>query len=192
MNKGREFSDAELLNMLADAALRAQAIGYLYGEVKQSVIRMVVKYDGTETDALEMINEGMLVLVRNVKRGDFESRSKLRVYLIGICKLLWRNRLKVRAKEQKQVEITEQEAGFSASVMDHLERAENAALVRRCLANLKEVCQNIFQWRYYLSEPLPWDMVAEKLGYDNAQVARNRGQRCMKALKNEFQKWAAL
>lgn len=184
MNHKTTYSDQEILQMLDKEDRRKVAIAFLYRSARESVIRMVIKYGGQEDDALEILSEGIMVFLRNIDRGKFLQQSQLRVYLIGICKFLWRDqRKKDIFLKQKTGEALQEPV---AEVVDHLEQRETVRAIQMCLDRMKEACRELFRLRYFEGEAAPWEVVADRLGYDSAQVARNRGQRCMKSLKTIY------
>ena len=172
--------------MLRENDGRQRALAHLYRAARDHVVRMVLKYGGREDEALEVLSEGMLIFLRNIDEGKFKGASQLKVYLVGICKYLWRD-VRKRAALAKTVPMEAHlEPVLKESVAEHLDRMDTVALVRSCLDQLTEACQELFRWRFFEGEPAPWEVIAERLGYDNAQVARNKGQRCMKSLKSIF------
>ncbi len=186
MNRVQLYSDEEILQMLQEEGRRKEAISQLYRTARDHVIRMVVKYGGSEDDALEILSEGVMVFLENIKQGKFRKGSQLKVYLIGICKFLWRDHRR-RNIQLNQVPIeTYMEPVLNEAVTDHLERLETVKVIQICLDKLQEACRELFKWRFFEGQPAAWEVVAQRLGYDNAQVARNKGQRCLKSLKEIY------
>ena len=186
MKQATTYSDPEILAMLQDDDRRKEALAYLYRSARVHVIRMVVKYGGQEDDALEILSEGLMVFLENIRKGKFRHGSQLKVYLIGICKFLWRDH---RRKSGRIIEISVEdhlETRVGEAVGDHLEREETVRMVQQCLSRLKEACRELLRWRFFEGEAAPWEVIAERLGYGSAQVARNKGQRCMKSLKEIY------
>jgi hypothetical protein len=57
MNKGLTYTDQDLVAELKTEGRRKQAVVFLYRETAQSVLRLVLKYGGTEADRDELMNE---------------------------------------------------------------------------------------------------------------------------------------
>ena len=191
MNQSPQYSDSEILRMLQEEAHRKAAIAFMYRAARDHVIRMVIKFGGSEDDALELLSEGVMVFLRNIEQGKFRHGSQLKVYLVGICKFLWRDHRR-KGVALKQVPIEEHlEPVLKENVGDHMERLEIVELIQKCLGQLQQACRELFQWRYFEGKPAAWEVIAQRLGYENAQVARNKGQRCMKSLKEIYFKTAA-
>lgn len=186
MNQGPQYSDDELLRMLREDARRQMAIAHLYRSAREHVIRLVLKYGGQEDEGLEVLSEGVMVFLKNIDQGKFRHGSQLKVYLVGICKYIWWDRSK-KAASAKTISMEEyQEPVLEEAMSEHLDRKETVKVIQHCLHQLKEACRELFRLRYFEGEPAAWEVIAERLGYDNAQVARNKGQRCMKSLKKIY------
>lgn len=186
MNRVQLYSDEEILQMLQEEGRRKEAISQLYRTARDHVIRMVVKYGGSEDDALEILSEGVMVFLENIKQGKFRKGSQLKVYLIGICKFLWRDHRRKNIQLNQVPIETYMEPVLNEAVTDHLERLETVKVIQICLDKLQEACRELFKWRFFEGQPAAWEVVAQRLGYDNAQVARNKGQRCLKSLKEIY------
>lgn len=172
--------------MLQEEGRRKQAISQLYRSARDHVVRMVVKYGGSEDDALEILSEGVMVFLENIKQGKFRKGSQLKVYLIGICKFLWRDHRRKNIQLNQVPIETYMEPVLNEAVTDHLERLETVKVIQICLDKLQDACRELFKWRFFEGQPAAWEVVAQRLGYDNAQVARNKGQRCLKSLKEIY------
>lgn len=186
MNQEHLYSDEEILQMLQDETRRKIAIAQLYSTARGHVIRMVVKYGGSEDDALEILSEGVMVFLQNIAQGKFRHGSQLKVYLIGICKFLWRDHRRKNIQLNQVPIEAHLEPVLKETVADHLDRMDTVALIQRCMDHLQDACRELFRWRFFEGQPAAWEVIADRLGYDNAQVARNKGQRCLKSLKKIY------
>jgi RNA polymerase sigma factor (sigma-70 family) len=182
MNKGLTYTDQDLVAELKTEGRRKQAVVFLYRETAQSVLRLVLKYGGTEADRDELMNEAFLVLIDCVEREKFRFQSRLSTFYMGICRRIWFNWRKKASKVAGQVRPLEEMQGMepmSESAEVALEKSEKLHILNLCLDKLGERGKQLL----LLSREVPalsWPEIAQQLAYSSHQTAKNAAQRFMK------------
>ena len=157
-----------------------QAIACLFRKNDRSLKIYIRKMNGTEADAEEIIQEGMLILLGNIKKGAYKSEASVHSYYVGICKRLW---LKWYRKNKKMIlhatdtfpEAIEEEQPEHMMIKEELK-----ILIEQLFDRLKPKCKEVLSlWKlkYSMKE------IAEQTGYANDQVAMNKKNHCMNELR---------
>ena len=186
------FTDQELVTAIkSGGAVRQNAIRFIYdkADLRRKVIHFVCQNQGNEEDGRDMFQEGIIVLDRNIREDKFRAESSIEGYLYSICRFLWQNQRRKKARielkedptQMDQVETTTPEIQFLAE--------EKKNLLRLALEQLGERCKRILElWQLSYS----MDEIAAELNFSSAQMARKNKYRCQQSLLKFFKeqpKW---
>lgn len=113
------------------------------------VQKLVLKNSGSKQDAEDIYQEALIILVRKVQTPGFVLTSSLNTYVYGICRFLWKDRLKQRnrtftADTQQNIEnIPENEFTEWQEEESEIQLAEQAVRL------LGEKCRQLLQLFYF-------------------------------------------
>jgi RNA polymerase sigma factor (sigma-70 family) len=158
------------------------AFEYLYKNNYPAVRQLLRQYNGSEDDAKDVFQEGIIALWNNIRSGSYQLREdvKMSTYLIQICKLRWMDRMKKASSRYEIRQETYQEPAEEAEVMvDWINREEQSEFQQQ-FAQLGERCQSLLKGFYFMKQSL--QEIAERLGIGEAS-AKNEKYRCMQRLK---------
>lgn len=167
-----------------DALLENDAVvlDELYRKFSEKIKWMIIRNNGTETDAADVFQEALLSIYNKAKTGSFTLSCPLEAFLYLICKNKWLNTLNKR-KTQK-VTITDTE-GFSNIGEDSFRLAENCVLqqerrdlLTEKLAEMGDSCKKILRLSW---SGMPMDEVAKQLNVTYAYVRKKKSE-CMARL----------
>ena len=143
---------------------------------------MIIRNNGTETDAADIFQEALLSIYHKAKTGGFTLTCPLDAFLYLICKNKWLNTL--NKKKTQKVTITDTE-GFSNIGEDNFKLAENCVLeqerrdlLTEKLAEMGESCKKILRLSW---SGMPMDEVAKQLDVTYAYVRKKKSE-CMARL----------
>ncbi|MEO0733374.1 MAG: sigma-70 family RNA polymerase sigma factor [Bacteroidota bacterium] len=156
----------------AGGAAREEALRQVYLAHRSTIGRMVRRAGGTEADAADVMQEALLALLDNIRSGAFRGESKVGTYLYSIARFHWLNQ---RKKQQRRQQRETENAPPEPPRQDH--RAE----MNQLFAHLGEDCRQVLLDSIYYGTKMR--RIAEKMGYENEQVARNKKYSCLKKLK---------
>jgi RNA polymerase sigma factor (sigma-70 family) len=109
---------------------------------------------------------------------DFVLTSKVSTYLYSICQNLWLKEL-----DRKSRLSHEQQEGQESMSWDSEERIK---AIHECLSALGETCQKVLS--YYYFDGMSMAVIAEKMGFANAETAKTKKYKCKKALDEQVKK----
>ncbi len=160
---------------------RQQAIATIYGDkqLKNQVIGFVRNNSGSSEEGVDIFHEGIIALDDNVRKDKYRGDGNIKGYLYSICRFLWLNKI----KKNKRITYTEDSTKLDQVSIDTPESLsledEQKQILNRLLAMLGEKCQQILElWKLSYS----MEEIAEKVGLDNAGIARRQRYNCYQKL----------
>ena len=157
-----------------------------YDSYKKDFVRWAIrKFPVTKDDALDIFQDTMIALLKNIRKGKIEKFDySVKSYLYAIGRNLLLN--KVRFEKRFDNEIDESTAEkIAQQVVVFPDNAEhNTQLIDQLLHKLGEPCYTILKLFYYHNYSL--ESVAREIGSKRANVARAQKARCIKSLKDMF------
>ncbi len=182
-----ELSDESLYQGLLNSDTTSFEI--LYKKFYPAVRQQVTAYGGTEDDAKDIFQDGIIALWKNARCGTFQLREgvKLSTYLIQVCKLRWIDRMKKASHryEMRKEELPEsqQEPEFLIEWIDREEQNQ----FQQYFSRLGTRCQELLKKFYFHKESLQQIALAMNVG---EATAKNEKYRCMQRLKKIIQQQA--
>ncbi len=158
---------------------------FLYQQHKDMIINMVKKNNGTSDDALDIFQEGVIVLWANIREGNFKIRENARIgsYLYALCKNIWISKL----RKNKHTEPFDNNLQMDLS--DDVDEMEEAYAqinkLEKLLGKLGDNCQKLLNLFYYQKSSLK--EIAEQMGITE-KTAKNNKYRCMQNLRTIYNK----
>ncbi len=163
------------------AALRrgeAKAYDYLYRDCRPMVINLIRTNSGVEEEAVDLLQEAMIVLFRNLQKADFVLTSKVKTYIYSICQNKWLYQL--RQRNQPKININE----FEEVIAEESQEANYPLTdqqLRQAINRLNEKCRLLLIYFYYNEQSL--EEITHLLNFDNVNATKVRKFRCMQRLK---------
>jgi len=174
------FSDEQLVNLLGQGGSKEErAIKWLLQKNGQAVKTFVLKNNGSEEQANEVLYTAVTSLIFNIRSGKFNGQSALGTYLYAIAKRQW---YKVFAKEREGTKKEEEWHRFEADHVAYEDvslQADRVDSLQELLSSLHAGCKEVLMlW----SQHFNMEEIADQLGYKNAQVAMNKKSKCFKQM----------
>ncbi|MFM7765815.1 MAG: RNA polymerase sigma factor, partial [Sphingomonadales bacterium] len=91
MSETAQSKDHELLDRIRSGD--RSALVNIYKSQYSMIRSYVIKNQGREEDAEDLLQDALIVLWQKVQQGNFVLSSKLSTYMMAICKNLWLKRL---------------------------------------------------------------------------------------------------
>ena len=193
MSRGNSTSSS--LSPTDDALIAAirggdeRALAHLYRLHWPMVSHFVLQNSGSEDDAQDVYQEGVMVFYDKVRDGSLELSCQIKTYLYAVCRRLWLKRLTSRSRFGVRL-LDDEEHGpyLNTGAEDDLLAAEEQdrrfATMSEALAHLGEPCRSLLEG-FYLHDKSMQDLTAE-FGYTNADNAKNQKYKCLVRLKKLF------
>lgn len=154
-----------------------QILNEVYRENFEKIKALVRKYEGDLDDAKDVMQEGLIIMLRNFREKQFNHQSSISTFLYGICRNVLRNR------SRKQVRTDEINDDVLQLVEEESERMddEEKNLLSKYLKMMTEECQRILMAHY--GYKVAYATIEEEMDYSSG-FGRVKGNRC----KNKIRK----
>ncbi|MEO1259026.1 MAG: sigma-70 family RNA polymerase sigma factor [Bacteroidota bacterium] len=178
----KKFSDEEIVQRLkaTDDRTVDQTLSYLHKQVYQMAVNFIKKYKGSLADAEDIFQDSLLALYKLARQGKLDNCHNVEAYLMAISKNLWFKQLK-KKKETVDLEEEVNSVAVPEVALYTLLEEEKRSAFDKLLASLGENCQQLLIYFYY--DRLRMKKIAELMGYNSEQVAKNRKSKCLQKLK---------
>ena len=151
----------------------------IYDTFFPNIEYFIKKNRGTKEDAYDVFQEGLQQLYAKAIGGqNFVIQKGLNNWLFIVCRHIWYKKL----KKKKQSPITfgqeidlKEEKGLEQQFIDN----EKKQLYLKHFQRLSEKCRKVLQWFF---DKRKMKEIAALLGYENAQVAKNKKASCQRRL----------
>lgn len=118
---------------------------HLYANYYPMIRDLIQKNGGSEDDASDIFQEGMVVLYQKSQDHDFTWTSKLKTFLYAVCKNKWLMHLR-KKRNSETVTLTDNlEISSSLNVQDDLIMLEKKELMRMHFSQLGADCQEVLR-----------------------------------------------
>jgi RNA polymerase sigma factor (sigma-70 family) len=157
-----------------------------YDRYKKDFVRWAIrKFPVTKDDALDIFQDAMIALLKNIRKGKIEKFDySVKSYFYAIGRNLLLNKVKFEKRYDNEIDDSTAEK-IAQQVVVFPENAEhNTQLIDQLLYKLGEPCYTILKLFYYHNYSL--ESVAREIGAKRANVARTQKARCIKSLKDMF------
>ncbi len=176
--------DAKILDALRNGS--DSALEELFYKNRRSVASLVIRNNGTEDDAEDVLQESLIVLWERVQKGTFEYQAKLSTFIYATAKNIWFRKL---ARQRREIhsdgEAFEIPDGNS-SPFEELEENERVFAVEQAMEKIGNPCRDILLLYYW--EERSMEEIAVKLGFANADTVKSKKYQCKKALEKLVKK----
>jgi RNA polymerase sigma factor (sigma-70 family) len=172
-------SEQELILALGEG--KKQALEYIYSTYWPMIANFVRTNQGSQHEAEDLYQEGIITLYEQVRSGAFQGNSSLKTYLYAICRNKWLNKLKSKIHI---TDIPEFVSDMPDEESQHTTLLPDDADIKKAIDELGEPCRSILTGFYFHKYSL--EQLAEQMGYASDNVAKQQKFRCIERLKKRF------
>ena len=177
-----ELSQYELLTGIKNRD--REVLHYLYDHYYAMIRNFVLKNSGTNDDARDLFQEGLIVLFENTHQEDLKLKSSFRTYFYAVCRNKWLMVLRKRKNSPQMVVDTE---NMKLPVDDDQAQwllHERYQLMRAHFKKLGDDCQRILK---LFLEGNPLKEIAKLMGFSE-KYAKKRKFVCQQRLIESIEK----
>lgn len=175
------MKETELLQVLQslkpDKALRK-----LY-QYYPTVKRFITKNGGSATEAEDIFQDAMVILVRNVQKPNFVATAALTTYLFSICKYAWKQEL-IKKNKANAYAMDESVAAVAKDWTENLEAQHRNANALKALQQLGQRCWSLLKGFYYEQQSM--EQLAVRFGFKSKMIAKNEKYKCLEKARQNF------
>ena len=163
-----------------------RALAQLYRLHLPMISHYVLQNSGTEDEAKDVYQEGIMVFYEKVRDGSLELSCQIKTYLYAVCRRLWLKRLTEKTRFGGHLDDHEPylETGAEADLVEAEERDRRFATMGEALDLIGEPCRSLLEGFYLLDKSM--QQLTAEFGYTNADNAKNQKYKCLVRLKKLF------
>ncbi len=130
-------------------------IRFIYDRYLHGIRKFIEKFGGSKDDALDVFQEGILVIYEQTKRGDVKQIKNFRGYFFSICKYKWFNMIRDnKSGEFTSIEMEEilpalEFKQISEGWSDLLEKERRVKIYFKSFMELSGTCQMMVRYVAY-------------------------------------------
>ena len=152
----------------------------IYVEHYPMIKDYILKNSGSEIEAKDVYQDGMIILHEKLMDPAFLLSAKISSFLFSICRNIWLKQLRTKKKLPKTM-LDENQDFVPDMVDDHFEKEERLKKISNAMKELGDSCKKILTLFFF--EKASMNEIAQQLGYTNEANAKNQKYKCMKKLK---------
>lgn len=153
---------------------------YLYKSHYQGILKLVTSNKGSESDATDTFQNGLLVLFNQIKSEKFQGKSSVKTYLFAICRNLWLKELSKKHHENSSLEELPTLVADANTGGEEINFSTKKLTLSYLLEQLDVSCQEVLTDFYFRGMSVK--EISTKYALTNEDSAKNKKYRCMKKL----------
>ncbi|MEO1448493.1 MAG: sigma-70 family RNA polymerase sigma factor, partial [Bacteroidota bacterium] len=151
------------------------------------ILKMVMSNQGSVEEGHDIFQESIIVLYEQVKAGKFVLKARISTFLYAVARNLWLSRLKKKGREAPLLEQqAAQEVETAANPLERVLATEQTSMLMQFVSQLAQDCQQVLMQAIF--EQRNMKDIAQRMGYRNEQIARNKKHKCIGYLKKIIQR----
>lgn len=183
MKTTENYIDSEILTWIQSDHKGDQnmALKTLYQAHEKSIVKFVLKNNGNVENGKDVFQDALIIFFKNARKPSFELSTPIGGYIYSVSRNLW---LKELRKNNRIVSLEDTEKQFEEiedNVFAEMLTNEKTEMLKQIVFQLGENCRRILAYYYY--DRMRMEQIAERMGYKNQQVAKNKKSKCLRALR---------
>lgn len=162
------------------------ALKQVYRSYFRPVLHLVTSNSGSEDDAKDIYQDAICVLYEVMRKPGFELSCSVGTYIYSVSRNLWLKEL--RSRNNGEIRLTEEddhaEVDSEQETEMFLMKEGRIEKINQSMKELGEPCNTVLSDFFY--HKLSMEEIAEKMGYTNAENAKNQKYKCFVRLKKIF------
>ena len=158
----------------------------IYDSCSRPIIQYVKKNSGSDEDAWDVFQDGLLIIFKKVKNDELSLTASFGTYLFSVCRYVWLQKLNKKSKEEVTFSDISQLTDSKAIELSYLD-IEKQNIFDKCLAKLSPECKDIMLL-FFLK--ISAKDISEKMNYTVEYVKRKKykcKEKLISIIKNDIE-----
>ncbi|MFC2151786.1 RNA polymerase sigma factor [Bacteroidota bacterium] len=156
-----------------------QIIKNIYSVYFPTIKRYVLNNSGSEQDAKDVFQEGIIIIYRKIKDGNLNLTSSFKSYIYSVCRFIWLKQLSHNKEYVEKLDGYLEYEEISDVNLDEYERNEQYKLYQKHFLRLEKDCQKLLQ---LFLKKVPLKDIANELGIESLQYVKRKKYKCKEQL----------
>ena len=164
---------------------KTEIFGAEYYAYLDDIIWYVKQNNGTSSDAEDLYQDALIVLLEKLSQDNFHLSASLKTYIFAICKNLWLKKLR-RVKTIVNWEHINQ-SDFFEEISDDIEKEKSEKeKIDAFFLEITDHCKELIEELFLKSATL--DEIQKKYNYASKHNLSNQKYKCMQQIKRYREK----
>ncbi len=141
--------------------------------------RYIIDNNGSEQDAKDVFQEGIIIIYRKIKAGNLNLTSSFKSYIYSVCRFIWIKQLSKDKEDAEKMDNYLEYEGVQDIDIDEYEKNEQYKLYQKHFKRLEKDCRKLLQM--FLNK-VPLKEIAKELGIDSQQYIKRKKYKCKEQL----------
>lgn len=156
------------------------AFGKLYKDNFIKISKFVQNNSGSKTDAEDLFQDAMMVLVEKLRTDDFKLTASINTYVYAICKNIWLKKLRNRNFQLSVEDI--KDSDFQNSISQSIEEEKNyLEKLKGYLVKITDHCNRLIHDLFFKGKDIT--QIQKEYGYTTKHNAQNQKHKCVEQIK---------
>ena len=156
------------------------AFGELYKIHFAMVNRFVANNNGTKTDAEDIFQDTMLVLVEKLRQDNFYLTASIKTYIMAIAKNLWLKKLRAPSRETEFTDLHNNQF-YEAITLSIEEEKSYMDKLENYISKITDHCNRLIHDMFFKNKPI--EEIQKEYGYSTRQNAINQKYKCVEQIR---------
>lgn len=144
-----------------------------------TIKRFVLDNSGSEQDAKDVFQEGIIIIYRKIKEGNLNLISSFKSYIYSVCRFIWIKQLSKNKEDAEKLESYLEYEDVPDITDDEYEKNKQYKLYQKHFKRLEKDCQKLLQLFF---KKVPLKDIADELGIGSQQYIKRKKYKCKEQL----------
>lgn len=156
------------------------AFGELYKNYYKSISHFVLNNNGSISDAEDIFQDTMLVLVQKLRQDDFQLSASIKTYIMAIAKHLWLNKLRTSYRETELTDLHDHK--FYEEIALSIEQEKTYwDKLQFYMTKITDHCSRLMHDMFFKNKPI--EQIQKEHGYSSKHNAQNQKHKCVEQIR---------
>ncbi|MCC7298126.1 MAG: sigma-70 family RNA polymerase sigma factor [Bacteroidia bacterium] len=153
---------------------------HLYNTFYSSIEKFILTNNGNKSDAEDVYQDTMMVLIEKLKKDNFSLSASLKTYVFAIARNIWFKQL--RTGKRMTYLTAEHESNLYEEIELEIEKGKTyAEKLQNYLQKATKHCQNLISDIFYKNKAI--EQIQLEYGYETKNNAHNQKFKCVEQLR---------
>ncbi|MBU0764854.1 MAG: sigma-70 family RNA polymerase sigma factor [Bacteroidetes bacterium] len=158
-----------------------RALKHLYKTYYTMIRSMIINNNGSNEDADDVFQEGIIALYEKVRKEDFVLTCKLSTYLYSVCRFNWLRKIRDSGKQTVFNDFHNETIAVEEDLFEKETLSQRQRLIATLLNEIGESCRKIITGFYY--DALSTKQISDKYNLSGADYVKTQKYRCLQKLR---------
>lgn len=157
----------------------------LYNSYFDRVRRFICHNSGNASDAEDVFQDAMMVLVQKIRNDQFRLTASMGTYISAISKNIWLNRIRDNKRKEEKTGTYFKTVYSEIDEMIEQERNYKSQL-QKYIYKVSKHCQSVIDDVFFKGKTT--EQIQNEYGYSSRQNAANQQYKCVEQLRRQQRK----